>query len=430
MAYAALLFYVVILFVRPQEWVHALYGMRLQQFTIGVALATWLGSLATSKWRLKAVPQNMLMLGLFAAALMSHVRHTYFSATISTFQEFGKIVLVFFLVSSLVTSLPKAKGLILVMALGALFMAADGITEWHTGVGFTGVTPVIYHGQVRVRSSGIFHDPNDLSLMLVTILPFLMTYTWRRGHSMPIRALSGAACVPLALCIFYTNSRGGWLALGTMLMMYVAIHMRRRKLGVIFALVVFLIVFSLGPSRLSALSTSEGSAHGRIMPGAPPTRCSRATRSSVSAGACLLTTRKTAWWPTTPLRTAGGSWGMVGYFFWLGLVIASSKDCWALSTLKVDDLETEENVEKAQYEQLGKATLAAFAGFMAAAMFLSRTYVVPLDVLFGLVAGLRTSYESVHGPLEHGFQKHDLRYVALAAVVSVPMLWLFIRISG
>jgi len=56
--------------------------------------------------------------------------------------------------------------------------------------------------------------------------------------------------------------------------------------------------------------------------------------------------------------------------------------------------------------------------------------VVPLYVLFGLVAGLRTSYESVHGPLEHGFQKHDLRYVALAAVVSVPMLWLFIRISG
>ena len=63
-------------------------------------------------------------------------------------------------------------------------------------------------------------------------------------------------------------------------------------------------------------------------------------------------------------------------------------------------------------------------------MFLSRTYTLPLYVMFGLMAALRTSYERNHGPLEHAFQKRDLRSVAVAAVLSVPALWLMIRVSG
>ena len=53
--------------------------------------------------------------------------------------------------------------------------------------------------------------------------------------------------------------------MGAMLMVYVAVHARRRKLGLVLAALVFLAVFSLGPSRMGAMSISEESAHERIM---------------------------------------------------------------------------------------------------------------------------------------------------------------------
>lgn len=430
MAYAALLLYVAILFIRPQEWAPLVHGWPLEKITMALALVTWLGSITTTGWRVKAVPQNLLMLGLFAGILMSHISHTYFQATVDSFQDFGKIVLVFFLVSSLLTSPRRAKGLILVMILGGLFMAWDGITQWRTstplqaGMGITGTIPLIYEERVRVRSSGIFHDPNDLALILVTVLPFLITNVWRSGHNLIVRILSAAACVPSVLCVFYTNSRGGWLALGTMLMVYVAIHARRRKLGMIIAVLVFVAIFSLGPSRLGALSSSEESAHERIIAWGEANQMLKANPLFGVGWGLFRDFTEENMVAHNSFAQCWGELGMFGYFFWLALVIASFKDSWALANV------TGDYPEAPEYEQLGKTAFASFAGFIAAAMFLSRTYVIPLYVMFGLVAGLRTAYEREHGPLDRAFQNRQLRWVAVAAVVSVPALWLMIRASG
>ncbi len=117
--------------------------------------------------------------------------------------------------------------------------------------------------------------------------------------------------------------------------------------------------------------------------------------------------------------------GLFGYFFWLGMVIASAKDGWALS--KAQPVGED---DAAELSRLGRAGFAGLAGFMAAAMFLSRTYVAPLYILFALLAALRQIYEANCGPLQAAFQPRDWKLVLAAELVSIPALYVAVRALG
>jgi len=450
------------LFVRPQEWVPLLLNQRLMKWVIGAALVSWLGSLMHSNWRLRDAPQNWLMLGLFFAILMSHVAHAYLAATIAAFLDFGKIVLLYLLIVSLVTSLKRAKGLVLAMVIGCLFMSAWGIWQAHSPehYGFAGYGDPYYRaveqpivqpdGQEsviwRVRALGIFRDPNDLSLMLVAVLPFLFATVLSGAASRMARFLSLAAAGPMLYCIYLTNSRGGWLALAVMVVAFFYIYIPSRKLGLALAGVTCIAVLALGPSRMATVSSDEGSARGRLSAWGEGNRMLKSSP--------LFGVGKDMYGDFSEHgRVAHNSFvhcwaelGLFGYFFWLGMVISTAKDGWALSRTqppneavaelsnsgtvgreKVPTAEARE--ESAELRRMGRAALAGLVGFMAAALFLSRTYVIPLYVMFALVAALRQIYDrSDYGPLPSSFKPKDLKLVLAAVLVSIPALYLALRL--
>jgi hypothetical protein len=78
--------------------------------------------------------------------------------------------------------------------------------------------------------------------------------------------------------------------------------------------------------------------------------------------------------------------------------------------------------------RLARAGLAGLVGFLVAGFFLTRTYHLPLYVLFGLFAGMRNTYEREVGTLEGAFAMRDCRYVAVAELLSIPALYVMIRI--
>ncbi len=114
--------------------------------------------------------------------------------------------------------------------------------------------------------------------------------------------------------------------------------------------------------------------------------------------------------------------GLFGYFFWLGLIIASLKDGWAIGKI------TSEEPDAQEMSRLAKAGIASMAGYLAASFFLSRTYVHPLYIFFGLFAAFRSIYERDVGPLASGFVKGDCKYVVAVEVLSIPALYVLIRI--
>jgi O-antigen ligase len=427
LAYAALVVYVAFLFVRPQEWVPGLIGLPVMDAVVGLALITWLGSLSRREWRLGSVPQNWFMLGLFLATLLSHASHRWLTGVIETFRDFGKVTLLYFLIVTLVNSVQRVKLLILVMAVGCLFLAAHGMLQASSPghAGFGGSLAIVDGDLVRVRGLGIFHDPNDLALMLVVVLPFLLSHALFSGAAFASRLLGAAAAVPITYCIYLTNSRGGWLALGVMLVAFLGLHLRSKGASAALAVLVLAALVVLGPSRLSTISTEEGSAHGRMITWGEGNRMLKQF-PLFGIGYGLFAGRSEL--HLVAHNSFVHCWaelGLFGYFFWLGLILASMKDGLCLAKAPPDAPE-----DAVQLARLGRAGLAGLMGFLAAAFFLSRTYTQPLYVLLGLFAAFHGVYEQQVGPLSSGFVMRDWRYVLAAELASIPALYLFIRIMG
>ncbi len=422
MAYFALLLYTAVLFIRPQEWVSWMLGMPVLDYVVGFAVIAWLAHLLSTEWRVKDAPQNLLVLGLFAAVLMSHVRHTYLAALQEEFQVFGKVVLIYFLIASTADSTRRIKGLILVIVLGCLFMSAHGILQAHRGYGFGGAVPIVRNDLVRVRAMGIFHDPNDLSLMLVAVMPFLLSAALDRESSIFVRVGSLAAVVPMVYCVYLTDSRGGWLALAVMAMAFVFVHLRNKKIGILLAVLAVPLVFALGPSRVDTITTEDGSVRGRttawgygnwMLKRWPLFGAGKGRFVEFSPEGLVAHNSFVHCW---------GELGLFGYFFWLGLVLASFKDCWALGRA------SPETDEGKALSRLGRAGVASLAGFMSAAFFLSRTYIIPLYILFGLFAAMHTVYEKQEAELPGLAGTADWKYLLVIELLSIPGLWLLIRI--
>lgn len=430
MAFVLLLVYMMLLFVRPMEWVPGLIGSHIMLFVGAAAVLATLMTLPVSQWRFQSAPQNWLMVGFFAACLMSHVRHTYFAAFVDTITGFGRIVLLYFLVAINVSTLRRLRVLVGVMILGCLFMTVHGILQWHspTHMGFgvyenSAAIYDTYHDTYRVRAFGFFNDPNDLALMLVTILPFLIGGLHRRGVMPPRRLLNAVMIAAIVYCIFRTNSRGGWLALAAMLVAYAWVHARGKKLAVTLGVMCLAGLMALGPSRMGSLSATESSARNRLVYWAYGNRMLKAWPIFGAGMGRFEEFSDDGKVAHNSFVHCYAELGLLGYFFWLALLVACMKDSYALGRIRTDDPERQELGEMA------RACFAALIGYMAAAFFLSRTYIAPLYILFGIFAALRAINDREFEPAAGRFEQRDLRYALLATLLSIPALYVLLRIA-
>ena len=178
MACFFLLLYLVVIYLRPAEWIPAFYGWQLVDLTtIGTALFLAF-YLAATKRGLVSVPHTRMLLGLFAAAALSHVVHAYLGGMITAIVDFGEIFIMYFLIVNVIRTERQLKiALALIVILTAL-LAVQGIQQHQTGYGWAGQS--LSEG-TRIRWISIFHDPNDLALAFVIALivkTFLAKYVF------------------------------------------------------------------------------------------------------------------------------------------------------------------------------------------------------------------------------------------------------------
>ena len=101
----------------------------------------------------------------------------------------------------------RFRGFVHVLVALNLFLAVNGIVQYHTGVG-------LGHRRGGGRrephpGTGIFNDPNDLGMTLVMAVPLLL---WRRvrarSTAVAARVLARRFSRPMVLAMYYTSSRG------------------------------------------------------------------------------------------------------------------------------------------------------------------------------------------------------------------------------
>lgn len=82
--FAGLLNYLVLLYLRPQEFIPALQGLPVMFVIGGLTSAAVLAQSALARRSLAKAPQTALMMWLFTALILSHLSHLYVEGTLNS----------------------------------------------------------------------------------------------------------------------------------------------------------------------------------------------------------------------------------------------------------------------------------------------------------------------------------------------------------
>ncbi|MBL8850100.1 MAG: O-antigen ligase domain-containing protein [Planctomycetaceae bacterium] len=247
MAYVLFLLTNAALFVRPAELFPALGDV---QVYLGLIVLTILCSLQRlhNQLSLRTMvqqPINLCVAAMVVAVILSHVsRGEAASAATGAIMMF-KVVLYYMLLVSLVNTPQRLRTFLLCTALCSTAMIAWSLQDYHQFVDewsgrtdlreikekerwqapeeprllrhFPEVSGITVDGQetwiFRLCGLGIFHDPNDLSL-LIAVTAIIATYFLLDRRNGSSRWLWIVPLAVMATAYYYTFSRGGLLALG------------------------------------------------------------------------------------------------------------------------------------------------------------------------------------------------------------------------
>jgi len=253
--------YVFFLMVRPQEFVEAIRGWPVLDFMAGASLAGVFleGGFSAEKFRRSVL--NKLVLLFWLAISFSHLANFWFGGALHYFNQFAKVAIVYYLIVLTVDTQRRLRIFLWVVLCMVVILALQSIVQYYTGAGLLGGGHALLEAHiVRTRGVGIFGDPNDLALAIVTWMSFLLpafhkpflSRTIFTGLILLLPAVSGVA---------FTRSRGGILGMAAVFWYYFY-----KRAGIIAALVALAIMGSifLALPRMGKIDTKEASARGRM----------------------------------------------------------------------------------------------------------------------------------------------------------------------
>jgi O-antigen ligase len=395
MGYVLTLIYVCLALLSPLDLVPSLAPYRIELVVVAVALLFSLPGLLDS--RFFRVPQNYLLAGLLAAVSLSvALGEHWLGGGLIALQQFLPAAVVFYLVVLNCQSLTRLRVLVSVLVIVAAFYVVQGAIAYLGGdinSPLLQVSP-ISDGTVafRMQGLGFLRDPNELAQFLVMILPFLWAL-WRPGAYLRNISFVMAPTLFFVWGIYLTHSRGAILALVVILMLSLKdrVNLATTILGGGLALSILLALNFSGGREISLQSGSDRLAFWgdglRLFLQSPVFGIGFESFAGQNHG-----------------HTAHNSFvvclaelGLVGYAFWVGLLaftisglnsLIASLTMWRTNaaSVSIEDDKTGEGLEQenADLEKWARAVRISLAGFLAAAFFLSRAYVMPLYLILGM----------------------------------------------
>ena len=417
----------IIVFWRPQEWLFPfLFGMNILNVVFIMAIGAFLVERKEGRLRIpKGTPQRYLIWGLWIGPIMSHIANTYFAGFMGTYlTTFKFAIFTFFLYCVLDRYTRLRKVGLLFIFMGAM-MAVHALMQQKLGYGFGGLQPIRgsnYLGVVNFRSVfyGIFEDPNDLSHILATCLPFAFIITKKK--SVFSLLLGVAISYLLVLGILATHSRGGFVgivaALGVMTVMALPDKWTPKVIGI--AIIGALVLCTMAGSFL------DDSAHDRVAFWGEANWAFK-TKPLFGVGYHMLIEY------ISEDRSVHNAFvlcyaenGFFGYWFWFGLMLLGVMGAWrarmALTNVR--------NVNAQWVRRFAGMAIASMAGYAAAGYFLQRAYVYPIFFLFAILGAIPiVAYRYLpddHPPFFN--LRHDFMLNTMASAGSIFYIYISILI--
>ena len=248
MSYVLFLLVTGTLFVRPAELIPDVYGWPIYEFLVVACLCASFPQVFAqlSRNSLRDNPITACVLGVLVAVVLSHLSHLYIWGARTWGWQFSKIVLYYLLLVATVNSAQRLRSFLRWLFLFILATAVLALLNFYGLVEFSSIGILVERGAAsatgevsaipRLRSTGVFNDPNDLAMILAAGAAIGLTAFLSAGSGLPFPGpylptspLGPTACwssgsgflrffwlPPVGVFlygIYLTQSRGGLLSL-------------------------------------------------------------------------------------------------------------------------------------------------------------------------------------------------------------------------
>jgi O-antigen ligase len=261
------------LFVRPSEFVKDIRDQRLYLVAIlGCLACSFPAVVGQLNWRSIATrPITACLFGLLAMVVLSPLSRLQVSQAITEGFEFAKVITYYLLVVGLLDRGARIRAFVFWLTLFVLAVASLVALSYYN------IFPHIPAGMMdrffdretgdevmvlRLGTTGLFRDPNDICLMLLVGLA-LAGYWFTQARGLRQRVAWLAAVGLLLHCIALTQSRGGFLALLGGLAVFFRERFGLGRSLMVGALVVPL-MFVVFAGRQTTISHREGTGQQRM----------------------------------------------------------------------------------------------------------------------------------------------------------------------
>jgi putative inorganic carbon (hco3(-)) transporter len=281
------------LFIRPSELLPELGDFELYRYVIFACLLVSVPVVLHQLFaRSNGVPPIVgCVLGLFPAVLLSHLSHGNGEEALDQGIEFLKVLVYFLLLIGLVTTGARLRQLLLWLAMFSAALTAIAVLRYHavTQAPEPPPTPEVSQedrgknkkthtiavkeqqrdpetGELvdiqRMCGTGIFNDPNDLALVLITAIPLCLYWLTDSRHK-ALRPLWIGLILLFGYALMLTHSRGGLLALVAGLTVLLQMRFGSAK-TLLFGMLLLPMLLAVFAGRQTEISTSQGTGQTRI----------------------------------------------------------------------------------------------------------------------------------------------------------------------
>lgn len=263
--------YLVCLFIAPQLWLPPFVGWR-PDLLLYPAWAIW-ALMSGRLGKLRFGPADgffVLFIGWIAVSIaLSDTRWYFFDIV---FLYYGKWFVLYILIRATLQDATDLRRGAAFMVFLLYILVIEGIDHKNSpdGLNWAGqrlgwVDDIVTEagGTGRIRWVGVFDGIGSFCVAYNIALPFVLTYASVLPNAF-MRWFNRLGLLALCLAIYYTGSRGGFLASLSIISLFLAIKFRVSIKGILIAATVVVTAYMLAPTHLTQTTDSHKSAENRV----------------------------------------------------------------------------------------------------------------------------------------------------------------------
>lgn len=379
MSFVLVCIYIIMLHLQPQYWLFPAGTLPpgfIDILAIGIVVLLMLELLREKVTLPRLLPHPWLAVGFLGAALASDVMMSNFGNFSKTAIMMGKLVLTFMMILMVTNSPRRARSVMYLLIGTAFIISVHCLMQVYFDFGLGGQPPLYMQGFTRAQFFGIMNDPNDTAMFLIMTLPLVLILHQQTNPL--VRVLEFVLMGLMLWAIYLTQSRGGFVALALVILTIVGQFFRRRNF-IIAACICLTFLALFMPGRFAHIGMQQDN---RVMLWGISNQVFK-SRPLTGIGANRIAEYMPfSKVPHNSFVHTYSELGLLGYFFWLSLLVFSIIGCWRVRQMVPDDDDDRLLILEA------KLLIASLVGYAAAAYFLSRSYFLPVFVFIALAGGV------------------------------------------